>query len=135
MILIEFIIFGIALIIFTIFDFKINAVPSVFLTASLLIALAINPSNLVFGVLALLFGLLLYEFGYFSGMADLKITVMIGFLISNIYVLFAFFLAIMIYGILFKLIYKQKYKEKKECPFILVFLLTYLTIFIPTYII
>ena len=124
----ETIFFGILILIFSIMDWKHKAIPSVFLTGSIFIALALNLGNLPFGALALVFALLLKEFDYFKGVADIKLTVLMGLMISSFIDISIFFVLIVFFGLVYKFVVKWRFKDKTEWAFIPVFFFIYLTL-------
>ncbi|MFW6129816.1 MAG: hypothetical protein ACOC56_01455 [Atribacterota bacterium] len=109
------------LVVVSIIDWKFKAIPSIFLTGLLFVVLALNPNNIYFGALAGVFALLLYEFmneqGDGGGIADVKIIITIGLMISSIYGIFAFIILVSLLQIIYIFIVKYIRKEK-EIPYI-----------------
>ena len=73
------------LILASLFDLKYKAVPSVILTSGIFTALLVNPDNLYFGIVCLVFGILIRDLidnvaGLDFGVADIKVFVIFGLL-------------------------------------------------------
>lgn len=120
---------AVVLVLFSIIDWHVRAIPSLFLTATLFIIAVLNPANLFFGLMALLMAWLLYEADFFSGMADIKIMAMIGFMIPTTWFLLLYIALVCILGFVWKLIIKWRMKSEKETAFIPVFLFVYLSMY------
>lgn len=122
-------IFGAVLFVFAIIDLKFRAIPSVFLTASIFLILLIRFENLKYGLLAGLIALSLYELTSFNknpfGMADIKVMIMIGLLISSL-TGFMLFLAFFGVGQLIYVVINLRYSKGDELPFIPMFFALYL---------
>lgn len=127
---IELMVLAIFLLIFSIIDLKFKQIPSVFLTGVLFIILALNPGNIYFGLLSVIFALFLYEFDFIGGIADIKVMAMIGLVISSITSLAIFLLIMMIYGIAWKILIKWRMRYAKEIAFIPVLFFAYITLLI-----
>lgn len=123
-------IFGIILLIFSIIDWKVKAIPSIFLTAMLFTVAFLYPANLWFGIMAFIMAYLLYEAEFFGGVADIKIMAMVGFMISTTNWLMLYIGLIMIFGMAWKSIYKIRMRRSKQCPFVPVFLFVYIALYI-----
>lgn len=118
----------IALIAFSVIDLKWKAIPSVLLTTTLFLVAVVNPQNFYFAILCGLFAVLLYEFGFIGGIADIKATIIIGFIFTNYYEVFAFMILFVLLGTIYKIMAKvilSKYKEI-EVAFLPVYLITYI---------
>ena len=118
------------LLIASLIDWKIKALPSVFLTAMLFAVAILNPANLWFGIMAFMMGYMLLEADFFSGVADIKIMAMIGFMISTTNYLFGLILLTVTFGFVWKVLIKWRLRKEKDVAFIPVFLFIYLTILI-----
>ena len=118
---------GTILLIFSAIDLKFKVLPSVFLTAFIFTVAFLNPANLWFGIMAFIIAYLLYEFDFFSGVADIKIMTMLGFLISTTNYLLLFILLTVIFGFLWKVFIKWRMKDKEDTAFIPVFFFVYIT--------
>lgn len=116
------------LILISIIDIRHKTLPSPLTTGMLLVLLIINVSNLSFGIIALVLGLFLLEAEFFTGVADLKVTAMLGLMINDINIIFTMILLLGLYGIVYKIFLKYILKAKKEIPFIPVFLAIYITL-------
>lgn len=113
------------LILIAILDWKTKSVPSVITTALIFSALFIN-QNVLFGLLAFVFGYLLYEFDFFSGVADIKAVTIIGLMVSSVPFFFGFCGITVVIGLFWKIVYKQNNPKAKEVPFIPAILFTYI---------
>jgi len=121
-------IIGAFLLIISIIDLKFRKIPSVLLTAFMIVVLVLNPANLFIGIIGFLFAYLLLEFDYFKGLADVKVFTIIALLCSS-FNIFIFFLTIfMILGVAWKGIIKWKFPKEEEFAFIPVFFFTYLVL-------
>ena len=119
------------LIVFAIFDIWTRKIPSILLTGVLVLLVAVNMSNIGFGILAFLFALLLYEGDFYGGMADVKIISMIGMVIPNIKFFIIFAITLMVLGMGFKLVFYWKNKKTDlEFPFVPVIALTYIILLV-----
>lgn len=118
------------LVIFSILDWKVRKIPAIFLTGALFIVAVINFVNLQYGIFALLLAIILYEGDFFSGLADIKVMAMMGFLVNNFNSLVIMFLLIGVYGLIYKVVLKIYHRKEKEIAFIPVFLLTYINMLI-----
>jgi hypothetical protein len=123
-------IFGIILLIFSIIDWRVKAIPSIFLTAMLFTVAFLYPANLWFGIMAFIMAYLLYEAEFFGGVADIKIMAMVGFMISTTSWMLLYIGLIMIFGMAWKSIYKIRMRRSKQCPFVPVFLFVYIALYI-----
>jgi hypothetical protein len=113
----------------SVLDIKYRKIPSIILTSFIFVPLAIHPLGLFTGVLAGLLGLLLWELGYFEGIADIKATIIIGVMLSSM-AFFPFFMIFLVtIGLIYVLIWRFLLKSEGEIPFIPVFLLVYLALF------
>ena len=116
------------LVLISIIDIKHKELPAPLTTGMLFILLILNPANLIFCVFALVFGLLMLEAEFFSGVADLKVTAMLGLMISDLNVFFMMMILIGLYGIVYKIVLKNILKQKKEIAFIPVLFMVYATL-------
>ena len=120
-------------------DLKTKKVPA-FLTTALIFAIAmVNMADIQFGLihlgfgaLAFIFGYLLYEMDFIGGVADIKVIVIIGMMISSIPYFFQFMMMIMIFGIAYKIVWRYALKkpEGSEVPFIISLWAVYLILWI-----
>ena len=120
---------GIFLLIVTVIDFKTKAIPSIFLTGMLFVVAFVQADNIVpFGILSIIFAFLLYESTFYEGMADVKVTAILGLLISSYIWMIVYILMILIVGIIWKVGAKYILKEKQEVAFLVVFLITFVSL-------
>ena len=118
------------LLICSIIDYRLRVFPSILLTAMLFTVAMLNPQNLWFGIMTFIIAYLLYEADFFSGVADIKIMTMIGFMLSTTNYLFGLILLTVFFGLIWKVLIKWKYPKEKDIAFIPVFLFCYITILI-----
>lgn len=130
MINILFLIVGIFLLIVSVIDWKLRCIPSIFLTAMLFAVAVLNPANLWFGIMAFIIAYLLMEADFFSGVADLKVMAMLGFIIHSTNGLFALMLLTVIYGFAWKVMVKWRFPKAKDVAFLPVFFFVYITMII-----
>lgn len=121
---------GLMLVIFSIIDWKAKAIPSILLTAMLFVVAFLNPANLWFGIIAFIVAYLLFEADFFSGVADIKIMTMIGFMISTTNWMMWLILLTVIFGFIWKVLLKWRMKHEKNVAFIPVFLFIYIVLFL-----
>jgi hypothetical protein len=117
-------IFSALLIIFSILDIKSKAIPSIFLTATILFLGFMRFVNFEYAVLMGLLGLLMWEFSEGNktpfGMADIKIMIMLGFFISTNKAIITLFVIFAVSQFVY--IYLASKVFKKEIPFVPLFL-------------
>lgn len=104
-------------------DLKYKAVPSVILTGALFTVLMMRPYNLIFGVIAFVFAILIRDLisdvaGMEFGVADIKIMAIIGLLVSNAQGLFLMILLFCIFQFVYTLIWRWQVEKTGEMPFI-----------------
>jgi len=124
------IIVGLFLLIASIIDWKIKKIPSIFLTGMIFAVAMVNPANLWFGIMAFIMGYLLMEADFFSGVADLKIMTLIGFMLSTTNYLLGFILLTVIFGVIWKILIKWRLPKEKDVAFVPVFLFLYFTLYL-----
>lgn len=112
-------------------DLKSKTLPSFLTTSIILIIATVNIKNIEFGILGFIIGWLLMEGftddnSFFSGIADLKATVMLGLFATNVQEFMFLIVLLLIYGVVYKIIIKKMFKSK-EVAFLPVFLITYIT--------
>jgi len=123
------IIVGVFLLIASIIDWKLKALPSIMLTAMLFAVAILHPANLWFGAMAFLMAWMLYEADFFSGVADIKIMTMIGFMLSTTNYLFGLILMTVCFGFIWKVMIKYRLRKEKDVAFIPVFLFIYIALY------
>lgn len=104
-------------------DLKYKAVPSVILTSTILVVLLSRPNNLFFGVVALVFAILIKDLisdvaGLEFGMADIKIFIVIGLLLTNFENLMIMIIIFLIFQFVYTAIWRLKVNDEDEMPFI-----------------
>jgi len=118
------------LLIASIIDWKLKLLPSIFLTGMLFAVAVLNPANLWFGIMAFIMAYLLYEADFYSGVADIKIMTMLGFMISSTNYLFLLILLSVFFGFIWKVLIKWRMRKEKDVAFIPVFLFSFITLWI-----
>ena len=118
--------------IISLIDLKYHTVPSVLTTAMILVLGILNPSNLIFGVLGVVFAVLMLESDFFRGLADLKMTAILGLMASSVLQFILLMILILVFGFVYKVLMVKVLKKKAEdeAPFIPVFLAVYTVFFI-----
>jgi len=114
-------------------DIKYKAIPSVAGTSLLFLTAILNIDNLQFGILAILFALIIKDLMYDMdgiefGLADIKIIGVIGLLISTINGFLIFIGIFAIFQLVYTLVWNWKIKGDKERPFIPCLLVIYITL-------
>lgn len=104
-------------------DIKYKAVPSVILTSMILVVLMLKPENIYFGVLAFAFAILIRDLindvaGLEFGMADVKIFIVMGLLISNLQNLLLLIIIFLIFQFVYTLMWRKFVSNEDEMPFI-----------------
>ena len=122
------------LLIIALIDIKYKEIYSTLLTGGIFfvafLSIANNPNALNFGVLGLIMALLLFESGFFNGLGDIKVMILISFMVSS-YVNLGFFIAlVLIYGMAWKLMILMKIRKEKQVAFLPVFFFCYLSLMI-----
>ncbi len=137
-----FIVLGV-LILASYLDIKYQAVPSVLLTGTIFVVLILRPENLVFGVIAFTFAYLLKELTHNNtsefGVADIKIFVIIGLLLSSFTSLFILFVVFAIFQFVYIVLWNWRInktigsnkippeqQQEREIPFIPCLLAVYI---------
>lgn len=123
------IIVGVFLLIASIIDWKLKVLPSIMLTAMLFAVAVLNPANLWFGIMTFIMAWMLYEADFFSGVADIKIMTMIGFMLSTTNYLFGLILMTVCFGFVWKVMIKYRLRKEKDVAFIPVFFYIYLALY------
>ena len=99
----------------SIIDLKTKKIPAFFLTAMLFIVAMVNMLffdagifHLSMGVLAFLFAFLLYDMGFYKGVADIKITILIGMMVTSFGYLILMMVLIASVGTVYKILWRLK---------------------------
>jgi len=123
------------LIVISFIDIFIKSVPSILTYTFIIFNLFfIEPTSLLYGIILLVFALLLMEFpnekqAFFSGGADLKVMFAIGLVMRSKVEIAIFIISVMEIGLLYKSLadhYLSKKSKHREIAFIPVFLISYL---------
>lgn len=114
-------------------DIKYKAVPSVILSLTIFVTLLLRPDNLLFGVIAFVFAIVMRDLisdvaGMEFGVADIKILVIIGLLLANFTSLIIMLISFSIYQFAYTVIWRWKVEKKGEMPFIPCLLAVYITL-------
>ena len=124
------IIAGIFLLAMMLFDLKKKKIPAILGTTGILACFLLlwkNPLLIFFGIAGFIFAYLLYEFGTFQGIADIKAMTLISLTIISLWEFGLFMLFIgalgMIYHFFFLKVLKIKYQ--KDIPLIPMFFLAW----------
>lgn len=121
------------LILASIFDLKYKAVPSVILTAGIFTALLINPNKLYFGIVCLVFAIMIRDLiddvaGLDFGVADIKIFVIFGLLLVNLEALFLLIIIFLVFQFVYTIVWRCKVSNEAEMPFIPCLLAVYIAL-------
>jgi len=116
--------------IISIIDLKTKTLPAVLTTSLLLIVLFVNYNNLVFGLIAFVFALLLTEASFIWGIADIKVITTLGLMASSTSYLFILIFSIVAIGVLYKIAARYIFKQKKEIAFTPSLFITFLILLI-----
>lgn len=111
------------LLIISIIDWKVKAVPSIMMTSMIFVVMLIE-KNILFGLSGFVLGWLLYESGYFGGIADVKVMAIIGLMVSSLTDFFVFSALTMVLGIVYIIIFKIN-KKDEEVPFLPLLFIVY----------
>jgi len=112
-------------------DVKYKAVPSVILTGLIFAVLILRSNNLLFGVLALVFAIMIQDLisdvaGMEFGVADIKVFIIIGLLLINVQNFFIMIIVFLIFQFAYTLVWRWKVDKKEEMPFIPCLLAVYI---------
>ena len=122
---------GIFLLAMTLFDLKKKKIPAVIGTTGILACATIilwkNPATLLIGILGFIFAYLLYEFNIFSGIADIKATILVSLTLVSLYEFLFFMVFLAVINLIYQgsLKYILKVKHKEDIPLLPVFLLVW----------
>jgi len=123
------------LILVSILDIKYKAIPSVFSSAMLFAVLLLRPDNLIYGVLCLVFAIMIRDLlddvaGMSFGLADIKILIIMGLLLTNFSSLMLMIFSFLFFQFAYTFLWKWKIKNEEEIPFIPCLLAVYITLLI-----
>jgi len=135
--MIDFLLVGVLIVLFvaSIIDIKYRKIPSVVLTGLLLVVLMLRLENIAFGLIALVFALLVKDLiSDFSGMefgvADIKILATIGLLVNSFSGLAILFASFGVLQFAYTLIWRWKISSEGEMPFIPLLFAVYIILLI-----
>lgn len=130
MILIVGLLFLVYFLVISVVDIKMRAIPSVFMTLGIFLALVLNPSSLIFGVLAFVSGWALSDIDERLGVADIKALTILGLLVSSMN---SFLIMLGVFAMMqffYTVVLRKFLKIKGLFPLIPVFLIVYAIIWI-----
>lgn len=118
------------LLVMAIFDIKHKKVISVIPTSIIFILAILRYNYIGFGILAGIFGIILYEVGVFKGIADLKAVIILGLMIPSLPYFFVLMCLIPLHLFLYQLFLLKvfKFKKNQEIPLLPAFLNVYITL-------
>ena len=116
-------------------DLKYKAVPSLILTGLIFIVLLLRPENLIFGVAGLVLGIFMKDLissytGFDFGMADIKILIIFGLLISTLQGFFLLIGVFAIFQFVYTLLWRWKINKDGEMAFVPCLLAIYICLMI-----
>jgi hypothetical protein len=128
------------LILLSAIDIRKQTLPSILTTSGIFLVAIANFQNLPYGILAFIFGWILMDgFAdkgeFFSGVADLKMMVLLGLMTSTLGMFLVTCVLVVIFGTLYKVFAVKVFKQKEVTAFIPVFLLTFITLMIIKYVV
>lgn len=120
------------LLVASILDSKLKAVPSMFLSGAIVILTIVKFNNLAFGLLALAYGLFLMDADFMRGKADIKVMVIIGLMISSLFPFLIMMLMVVFFGMVYKfaIYFTMKPKGDVEVPFVPILFAVYVSLVI-----
>jgi len=125
-------ILGAFLLVMSILDMKHKKMPSIIPTTAILLGLVWisieNPANLIYGFMGLTFGVLLYEFNYLTGLADLKGIVIIALTFSCLNHFFALITLTTSLGLFYQWGWSYFKPNDKEVSFVPLLFLVFVVI-------
>jgi len=111
-------------------DWKFKAVPSILMTGMLFVVafvntIFVNEQTLIFGILSYILAVLISELDYNHGMADIKATVIIGFMITTWQYFLMYIILLSIFQLIYTYIIRTWIYKKGEFPFLPLYLIIY----------
>ena len=115
------------LFIISLIDLRTKKVPAFLTTGMIFLIAMVNMANIefgmihmAFGVLAFIFAYMIYELEFIRGVADIKVIVIIGMMVSSIPYFFMAIILIMLLGMGSKFVWRYglRKSEGSEIPFI-----------------
>jgi len=130
-------IIGIFLLVMAIMDLKHKKVLSIIPTTAILFLVILRAEYLQYGIVALVFGVLLYEFGFFEGIADIKAMVMLGMTVITFRQVALLMVLIVVGGLCYELGLSMILKLKKgtKIPFLPLFFIVYVALMLAIHVI
>jgi len=121
------------LILLSAIDIKKRSLPSPLTTSIIFVLALVNFQNITFGILSAIFGWLMMEGitedgAFYSGLADLKVTIMLGLTIHALGMFMIMVVLILVYGVVYKALMVSVFKQKGETAFIPTFLFVFITL-------
>ena len=92
-------------------DIKYKEIPSIILTGIIFVVLFFNFNNLQFGLIAFVLAYMLYEGGFISGIADIKMITLVGLMMNSYFYFAVFVILLLVLGMAVKLYMKYKNKD------------------------
>lgn len=122
------------LVVLAIWDILFKELPSFLTTMCILLVLILRPENLIYGIMGFLFTYLLYEMfegQYIGGWADIKVSAIVGLMITSLIQMSLFMVMIVVVGFFYVFILNYflniRYGKKTDVvPFIPVYLIAYI---------
>lgn len=111
------------------FDLKSKQVPAILTTSIILVLSILNIAHLQYGIIAFIFGWLLFEFDFIGGLADVKVITIIGLMCSSLFGIFGMIILVTLYGSIYKIAFGMILK-KDAVAFTLPLFLIYITMWI-----
>jgi len=127
-----FVVLGV-LVLASFLDLKYKAVPSVLLTGMIFAVLLLRPDNLLFGIIAFVFAIMIRDLisdvaGMEFGVADIKILVIMGLLLTNFASLMIMIIMFLIFQFAYTVVWRWKVSKTEEMPFIPCLLAVYVAL-------
>lgn len=122
---------AVALLVLALFDIKYKSFPSFLPTAMIfgiitLQAFLFNYTSIILGILGLVFGVFLYDLGYFTGIGDIKAIIISFLTFSSTFNIILWMFLFAIIGFIYQsIIYLSGKKEGEPIPFIPLFFFVY----------
>ena len=128
------------LILLSVIDIRKRILPSVLTTSGIFLVAIVNFQNIPFGVLSFVFGWLLMDGladkqEFFSGVADLKMMVLLGLTVSSLGMFLLVCVLVVVYGTLYKIFAVKVLKQEEITAFIPVFFFVFITMMIIKYVV
>lgn len=112
-------------IIVSIIDWKFKAVPSVLMSGMMLVVAVVNLVNMPYAIICYLLARLIRDFDRRFGIADIKSTIIIGFMISSVEQFMIFTIMLLGIGVAYTFFMRQVFYKHGSFPYLPVYLITY----------